>query len=110
MHEQGKAAMWCGLLLFTAPAAGAVTPPTFGPPRAGHGRPGAFSVLALTPRRDAGALTGRRGTGLLAALRARVPRTRLPHACVPRTRLLYARLLCARPPRGLWPISAPPRH
>ncbi|MET7800206.1 hypothetical protein [Streptomyces decoyicus] len=94
MHEQGKAAMWCGLL-FTAPAAGAVTPHAFGPPRAGHGRHDAFSVLARPALLGAGALTGRRETGLLAVLRARVPRTRL---------------LCARPPRGLWPISAPPRH
>ncbi|MEJ8647690.1 hypothetical protein WKI65_06245 [Streptomyces sp. MS1.AVA.3] len=97
MHEQGKAAMWCGLLLFTAPAAGAVTPPAFRSP--GLGRHDAFSVLARPALLGPGAPTGRRETGLLAALRARLPRARV----------LRARPPYARPPRGLWPISAPPR-
>ncbi|MFC9234566.1 hypothetical protein ACFTZI_37285 [Streptomyces decoyicus] len=105
MHEQGKAAMWCGLLLFTAPAAGTVAPHASRPPRAGHGRHDAFSVPARPALLGAGALTARRETGLLAALHARLPRTGPLRACP-----LYARLLCARPPRGPWPISAPPRH
>ncbi|WP_327702496.1 hypothetical protein [Streptomyces decoyicus] len=107
MHEQGTAAMWCGLLLFTAPAAGAVAPHAFGPPRTGGGRHDAFSVLARPAPALPGApaVTARRETGPLAALRARLPRTRLLCAAP-----LCARPLCARPPRGLWPISAPPRH
>lgn len=95
MHEQGKAAVRCGLLLFTAPAAGAAAPHTFGPPRAGRARHDAFCALARPALPGAPALTARRETCPLAALRARLPRTRP---------------LCARPPRGPWPISAPPRH
>ncbi|MCL7497589.1 MULTISPECIES: hypothetical protein [Streptomyces] len=64
MHEQGKAAMWCGLLLFTAPAAGAATPQTSGPPTAGHGRYDARSATArpaAAPRAVAAPSTAARG-------------------------------------------------
>ncbi|QIK09073.1 hypothetical protein G7Z12_26670 [Streptomyces sp. ID38640] len=86
MREQGKAVARCGrLLLFTALIAGivgTVAMHTFGTVcRA------VLSVweLALLVLLGAGLLTGCRETGLLTALRARLP-------------------------RGLWPISAPPRH
>ncbi|MGW7578535.1 hypothetical protein [Streptomyces sp. NPDC054765] len=135
MHEQGKAAAWCGrLLLFTALISGLTTVPASGHPMTGHGghdtrtsaapaavRPAApprqpadtararpsraradapggaiapgtvcravlsVRALVLLVLLGAGPLTGRRETGLLTVLRARLL-------------------------RGLWPIPRPPRH
>lgn len=83
MREQGKAVARCGrLLLFTALIAGIVATMA-----AGTVCRAVLSVwaLALLVLLGTGPLTGCRETGLLAALRARLL-------------------------RGLWPISAPPRH
>ncbi|MFJ3954204.1 hypothetical protein SLV14_005676 [Streptomyces sp. Je 1-4] len=83
MREQGKAVARCGrLLLFTALIAGIVAMHTFGTVCRAVLSLWALALLALL---GTGLLTGYRETGLLTALRARLP-------------------------RGLWPISAPPRH
>ncbi|MCR8577292.1 hypothetical protein [Streptomyces sp. Isolate_219] len=96
MREQGKAVARCGrLLLFTAlftaltsGIVGAVAMHAFGHPTGGHSVCRAVLslwALALLALLGTGLLTGYRETGLLAALRAGLL-------------------------RGLWPISAPPRH
>ncbi|MGW7492356.1 hypothetical protein [Streptomyces sp. NPDC054786] len=49
MHEQSRAAVWCGRLLrFTALILGIVTLHTFGHPRAGHGAD--HTLFATVPR------------------------------------------------------------
>ncbi|UKY49789.1 hypothetical protein [Streptomyces inhibens] len=101
MREQGKAAAWCGrLLLFTALIVGIVTTHTSGYPMTGHDGHDTRVVLcvwalALLVLLGVGTLTGRPETGLLAAVRARLPHGRWQISASPRLKLL-ARLSVLR--------------